>query len=371
MCMSIQNKYLRPLPYVVGGLVVAIILLYVGELIANASSDEAWGLAPQDEFGVGGWVTWLVIAAVVVYGIYVWAVDQPIWDVGTREVVYMALGAALYGVLSWIFNTVPVPSVSLVSLRPTVVIPIFFGFAFGPVVGFFTGFMGNVLGDALTGWGVFPAWDVANGLMGLIPGLVIAFKDKSRSVNTLVWVTAVLMAIATALPLIQPDISDPFSGEPADYGGWWWVPLAGLVLLLVTNFAPRLWPWLMALTGVGFVAQGILSWVNDGYSGGILILFFLAAILLVLAYYVFSRSQDIAAALSDEDTRAIVVWGTLGVIIGIGFAAFADIWINGYTFFVAFVGEFVPAAAPNILFAILLTPLLYSAWLQAQGQTGR
>ena len=59
------------------------------------------------------------------------------------------------------------------------------------------------------------------------------------------------------------------------------------------------------------------------------------------------------------------------MIVGIGFAAFADIFINGYTFWVAFVGEFVPAAGPNILFAILLTPLLYGAWRQAQSQSGR
>ena len=52
-------------------------------------------------------------------------------------------------------------------------------------------------------------------------------------------------------------------------------------------------------------------------------------------------------------------------------SAFADIYINGYTFFVAFIGEFIPAAAPNILFGILLTPLLYGAWKQAQLQSGR
>ncbi|MFQ5399937.1 MAG: ECF transporter S component [Anaerolineae bacterium] len=369
--MSTENRYLKPLPYIIGGLVVSVILLYVGEFIAGATSDEAFGLAPQAEFGIGGWVTWLIVAAVVVYGIYVWAVDQPIWSVGTREVVYMALGAALYGVLSWVFNTVPVPSVSLISLRPTVVIPIFFGFAFGPVVGFFTGFMGNILGDALTGWGVFPAWDVANGLMGLIPGLVIVFKNKSRSIDVLVWITVALLGIAAILPIVRPNISDPFSGEPANYGGWWWVPALGIVLVLVTNFAPRLWPWLMGLLGVGVVVRAVMSISSEGFSSGVVILLVWAVLLGLLAYYVFRRGKDIEAALSDEDTKSIVVWGTLGVILGIGFAAFADIFINGYTFFVAFIGEFIPAAGPNILFAILLTPLLYGAWKEAQSQSGR
>lgn len=369
--MFAENRYLRPLPPIIIGLIAAIILLFVGSLIAGARSEDAFGLAAQSMFGAGGWITWLIVGAVIIYLAYVWAADKPIWQVGTREVVYMALGAALYGVLSWIFNTIPVPSVSLVSLRPTIVIPIFFGFAFGPVVGFFSGFMGNILGDALTGWGVFPVWDVANGLVGLIPGLVWVFKDKSRSVNVLVWVSAVLLLIAAALPLMSPNIADPFTGEPANFGNWWWVPALGLGLLLVTHFVPRLWPWLMGLLGLGFLVQAIRSLAGDGFSGGVVILFLLAVLMGVLAFYVFRSREAIAAALSDEDTKVIVVWGTLANIIAFGFAAFADIFVNGYTFFVAFVGEFVPAAGPNILFAILLTPLLYGAWRQAQAQTGR
>ncbi len=369
--MSIKNRYLRPLPYIIIGTLVAVILMYIGEFIANARSDEAWGLAGQDEFGAAGWVTWIIAAAVVIYGIYVWAIDQPIWTVGTREVVYMALGAALYGMLSWVFNTVPVPSVSLVSLRPTVVIPVFFGFAFGPVVGFFTGFMGNVLADALTGWGVFPAWDVANGLMGLIPGLIMVFKNKSRAISVMVWVTTGLLLIITILTFTSPLLPDTWTGEPTDFTSWAWVPALGAVLVLVTNFAPRLWPWLTGIMGVGVLVKAISATVSDGFDSGIAILFIWAILLGLLSYYVFRRGKAIEAALSDEDTKVIVIWGTLGVIVGIGFASIADIWINGYTFMVALVGEFVPAAGPNILFTVLLTPLLYSAWKEAQSQTGR
>jgi hypothetical protein len=94
-------------------------------------------------------------------------------------------------------------------------------------------------------------------------------------------------------------------------------------------------------------------------------------VIAALGWYLLSRREAIAEALSDEDTKAIVVWGTIGVIVGIGFAATADIWINGYSVFTAYVGEFIPAAGPNILFAVILTPLLYGAWRQAQAQTGR
>jgi hypothetical protein len=366
-----QNRYLRPLPPLVVGVVVSGVLLYIGSLIASLRSPDAFGLAAQAMFGAGGWATWLIIAAIVLYVIYIYFADRPIWAVGTREVVYMALGAALYGLLSWAFNTIPVPSVSLVALRPTVVIPIFFGYAFGPVVGFFTGFVGNILGDALTGWGVFPVWDIGNGLMGLIPGLVLAFEDKSRALRVLIWVTAAGLLIATALPIISPEIIHPWTGEPANFGGWWWVPLTGLVLLLVTAFVPRLWPVLVGLLVLGFVVRAVMTIASEGVTGGAILLLLVAIVIALLGWSLFRRREAIAEALSDEDTKAIVVWGTLGIIIGIGFAALADIWINGYTFFTAFVGEFIPAAGPNTLFAVVLTPLLYGAWRQAQAQVGR
>jgi hypothetical protein len=368
---AIQNRYLRPLPALILALLATVILLFVGNLIAGARSADAFGLALQQTFGLGGWLTWLVVGASVVYVAYILAGDMTIWRVGTREVVYMGLGAALYGVLSWVFNAFPVPSVSLVSLRPTIVIPIFFGFAFGPVVGFFTGFAGNMLGDALTGWGVFPVWNVGNGLIGLIPGLVWVFRDKGRSLMTMLWVTVGLMVLATLILLLNPNIPHPWSGELTDFGGWWWVPVLGLALLLVTYYAPNLWPLLMGLLVLGMFVRAIASLISDGFSGGSLLLLLLAVVVAGLAYSIFSRRQAIAAALSDEDTRAIVVWGTLAVIIGIGFAAIADIFVNGYTFVVTFVGQFIPAAGPNILFTVLLAPLLYGAWRQAQSQTGR
>jgi hypothetical protein len=68
-----------------------------------------------------------------------------------------AIGAALYAIFSFIFNgsVFVVPSVSQVALRPAIVIPMFFGYTFGPVVGFFTGAVvqddfpdGGLIGDS-------------------------------------------------------------------------------------------------------------------------------------------------------------------------------------------------------------------------------
>jgi hypothetical protein len=61
----------------------------------------------------------------------------------------------------------------------------------------------------------------------------------------------------------------------------------------------------------------------------------------------------------------------LGNFLGIGFAALSDIWINGYSLAVAVVGEFLPAAGPNMIFAVILVPILLYAWKSFRTQTGR
>jgi hypothetical protein len=61
----------------------------------------------------------------------------------------------------------------------------------------------------------------------------------------------------------------------------------------------------------------------------------------------------------------------LGNLIGLGFAAISDIWINGYSLPVALVGEYLPSAGPNLIFAAILVPLLVLAYAAVQRQSGR
>ena len=93
------------------------------------------------------------------------------WAVGTRQVVFMAIGAALYGVLGWATSFLRIPGPFNTSIRPAIVIPMFFGAIFGPWVGFFTGIAGNIIIDLLSGYGFSWNWSLANGLLGLIAGL--------------------------------------------------------------------------------------------------------------------------------------------------------------------------------------------------------
>jgi len=286
---------------------VVLVAFVVLMLLASAltSGDKIQGVA---------WIVLVAIAIIGIYGVYFATAKSNAWVVGTRQVVYMAIGAALYGIFNYIFNTIPMPSVSQVALRPSICIPIFFGYAFGPVVGFFTGAVGNILGDFLTGWGVYPVWDMGNGLLGLVPGLVMLFADKKRSLNFLTGLVAALIVIAVILIFANPQVTGPFSGELEDFSFWAWAFIIGGVVVIAGRF--------------------ILERIS-------------------------------------VDLAAINLWGTLGIIIGIGFAAIGDIWVNGYSFATAIIGEFAPAAGPNILNSMILSPILLAAYQAIQGRTGR
>ena len=159
----------------------------------------------------------VAIGLLIVFGVYFFTRQNKMWEVGTREVVYMAIGAALYAVLSFAFNgtVFVVPSVSQVALRPAICIPMFFGFAFGPVVGLFTGAVGNMFGDALTGFGLSPQWSVGNGLIGMIAGLVWLFEDKKKSLNAVLIVSGVLAALGTLIYFLNQAIPNMLFFDPA------------------------------------------------------------------------------------------------------------------------------------------------------------
>lgn len=117
--------------------------------------------------------------------------DKKIWAFGTREVVYGAIGAALYGVFSWATNIFPLPAAGNITFRPAIAVLIFFGVAYGPWVGLLAGAIGNTLGDALSGWGFYWNWSLGNGLMGLVAGLAMPmindFKARADIIKGVIW----------------------------------------------------------------------------------------------------------------------------------------------------------------------------------------
>ncbi len=137
------------------------------------------------------------------------------WAIRTREVVFMAIGAALYGVLGWATSFIRIPGPFNSAIRPAVAIPMFFGAIFGPWVGFFTGLVGNIIIDLLSGYGFSWNWSLGNGLLGLISGLAFVSArggnlPSLRSILT--WA-----AIGTLLAFLFSSVTDiwVYDTEPA------------------------------------------------------------------------------------------------------------------------------------------------------------
>lgn len=134
------------------------------------------------------------------------------------------VGAMLYASLAWLTTIFPLATAGDVNIRPGIVVPIFFGFAFGAKVGFFTGMAGNFLGDLFSGVVAFPLpvvfdnqlvnfaagtylpWQLGNGLMGMIPGFArrrivhySSFKDYGTALLIAIFGIVVGMGVASIL----------------------------------------------------------------------------------------------------------------------------------------------------------------------------
>jgi len=137
--------------------------------------------------------------------------DKSTWEFGTRQVVYGAIGAALYGVFSYVTNIFPLPAAGNITFRPAVAVLIFFGVAYGPWVGLLAGFIGNTLGDAITGWGFYWHWSLGNGLMGMVPGLIMAslkdFKARATIMKAVGWGT-----LGIAVGMLFASLTEMFVG---------------------------------------------------------------------------------------------------------------------------------------------------------------
>jgi energy-coupling factor transport system substrate-specific component len=179
---------------------------------------------------------------------------QKIWGVGVRHVVFMALGAALYAGASYATNSLALPGASNISLRPGIVLPLFFGAVFGPWVGLFTGVVGNSINDAFS-YGIYWNWEIGIGLIGFVAGLTM------------------------------------------------------------------------------YVTRGRYN----------------TTMRIVLAEVV----------------------GAIGLVVGLGFASLTDIWTSHLTFATAMTTEFVPALVPDLVFGLVLLPVLLVAYNVALGRSGR
>lgn len=127
------------------------------------------------------------------------------WSIGKRELIAMNVGVVLYAGITGITSFGNLGEAIGGDIRPGVAIPIFFGFVFGPIVGFVVGALGNFIYDAYSGWLHFPPdprtgslftdiivglllnWEIGNGLMGFIPGLRALTHRRYKSWREQLW----------------------------------------------------------------------------------------------------------------------------------------------------------------------------------------
>jgi hypothetical protein len=172
-----------------------------------------------------------------------------------------------------------------------------------------------MFGDALTGFGLSPQWSIGNGLIGFVSGMWMLFANKKKSMDTVLYISGGLAILATILFFVNRDVINGVyfaDTQPVSL-------FAGLT------------------TVIGFV-------------------------LIFAVRYFFKNNEDIATA---------VTWGMLGNIIGLLFASLSDMVINGFSLAAAVVGEFLPSAGPNLIFAAILVPMLVVAYAATRRQSGR
>ena len=158
-----------------------------------------------------------------------------LWEFKTRQVVYGAIGAALYGVLSWLTNVVPLPAAGNISFRPAVAVMIFFGVAFGPWVGFIAGLVGNILGDAISGFGFWWHWDIGNGIMGLIPGLAMLMVQDYRKLKD-IGIAVGFGIVGILVGMLFASVMEKLTGGidwATAIGGYWVPAVAGNTVVTV------------------------------------------------------------------------------------------------------------------------------------------
>jgi energy-coupling factor transport system substrate-specific component len=161
---------------------------------------------------------------------------QNIWEFGTRQVVYGAIGAALYGVLSWLTNVVPLPAAGNITFRPAVAVLVLFGAIFGPWVGLVSGLLGNILGDGISGFGFWWHWSLGNGIIGLIAGLTVIWVRDFNKRNNIVLAVAIGI-VGNLVGLLFASVIEKLTGSiswsTAVVGYWLPASVGNIVVTII------------------------------------------------------------------------------------------------------------------------------------------
>ena len=176
------------------------------------------------------------LSLIILFILYLLTSRYDLWEINPEKVAYLGAGAGLYLGLAYVFTDTLNLSLGKLVLRPAVCIPILFGYAFGPAVGFFTGAVGSLLADFAIGWDVFPIWNLAAGVTGLIPGFVALFKEEKIPERIISTAVNLLLILTAALVFLHPRAPEPWTGVIQDFSFWGYVILTVTVVMAANSY---------------------------------------------------------------------------------------------------------------------------------------
>jgi energy-coupling factor transport system substrate-specific component len=94
------------------------------------------------------------------------------FKVTPKTIIAIIIGSLLYG----LSGTLGITIEPRAQIRISIYILSVYSIIFGPVVGFFAGFIGHVLTDYIMGYGWWLNWELSSGIFGFCAGLICIFE---------------------------------------------------------------------------------------------------------------------------------------------------------------------------------------------------
>ena len=129
-------------------------------------------------------------------------------------IVTVGVGAALFGVL---MNYGGIPIFTNTSLTTAMIVPVVVGAMYGPVPAAVACGVGNVIADLIGGWGLYPAWSIANAVAGLFVGALPLYgayiTDGKFEIKHMIWyLVCLIVGNALAFGLVAQVFTVIFEG---------------------------------------------------------------------------------------------------------------------------------------------------------------
>ncbi|MHA1271357.1 MAG: ECF transporter S component [Candidatus Helarchaeota archaeon] len=120
------------------------------------------------------------------------------WEFDKYGFIYLGFGTIIYLILDIIFSIFQVGNIFLyITFRifPAIAIPMIFGLLYGPIVGFFCGFLGKLIADLILYQSIWIWWPIGFGLIGLLSGITYNTYKIGKYENGIELIKGTLLSV--------------------------------------------------------------------------------------------------------------------------------------------------------------------------------